>query len=672
MARALTPRGTSGSLARFVDTGIVGAAEVHAARLIAEATTGSETTSDDALLALVFAVWAMNRGHVCVNLDALQEQVVAEVAPFATEERLAEIADLPWPDPNTLADAIKRADLVGPASETPDTTRPLVLSDRRLFLTRQWVDEGIVAGLLAERLLEPERDIHPMSESWITAAIPGATDDDRQALAVRTILRHSTLLLLGGPGTGKTHTIAAILHALSEERAAGGEPGHLRVAIAAPTAKAAQQVTSAIVEKFRPDAPGSFPSTHKDQIVGWANEADTVHRLLGVHRGNMVRFRHDARNPLPYDVIVIDEVSMVSLPLMARLLEAVPHGARLILVGDPQQLQSIETGAVLAQLEQLRNEQPQIVTLTENHRQVELDDDGRRIVDEHGKGVLNDIGTLADTIRKVATSHAESGAGADPAAVERVLELLGSHRSSTGHDRDVPSLIAWIPIDDKRKPTDDLIFDRVTPDFAAFRDAAETARIPATDETDARRRADTALDLLSRVRVLCGHREGPWGVSGWNDRVGTHVGLDQGLFAPGRPLLVTRNDRAVGVNNGDNGIVVGRDRTRAAFRLHKPGAGADDLPDLLDPVSLSNLETAFAMTVHKSQGSQYETVVFVVPPIGSPLLQLELFYTAVTRAKERLVIIGSEEAIRQALLTPVRRASGLADRIRSVMTAMQG
>ncbi len=665
MARRLTPNVPSAVLAQFVEAGVLGAAEVHAAQLIAEVATGSTDTSDDNLTALAFAVWAMNRGHVCIDLDSLQNQVMTEVAPFASEERLAEFASLEWPDITALTAAITASGLVGPASEKPDLTKPLVLADGRLFLTRQWIDEGVVAGLLAERLLAPERATHPSAESWISAAIPGADQDDLQALAVRTILRHSTLLLMGGPGTGKTHTIAAMLHALAEEHDSSGNPGHLRVALAAPTAKAAQQVTSSIIEKFeKPDDENAFPVGHKDKIIEWANEADTVHRLLGVRAGNLVRFRHDARNPLPYDVIVVDEVSMVSLPLMARLLEAIPQHARLILVGDPQQLQSIETGAVLAQLEMLKADFDQIITLTKNRRQASVDKDGN--------SVLNQIGLLAELIRAVGTPVNGQGSVGQVESVSDVMSFVDQCRvtsqSATIGTSAGPS-ITWIPVEDKQVPTADTTIDVLAHDLKSFAEAAEAAaRFPADDD-EARRNANDALTCLSRVRVLCGHRDGPHGVSGWNDAVRAKIGLKPGLDQPGRPVLVTRNDRAVGLNNGDNGMVVTGTPSRIAFHLHKRAGESDNLPDLLDQSALTHLETSFAMTVHKSQGSQYETVVFVVPPVGSPLLQLELFYTAVTRAKSRLVIIGSEESIRQALMTPIKRASGLADRIRAAIDA---
>jgi len=643
-SRRLVPRVVHPALAPFVDLGILGPAEVHAAHHIAGAGLGDAGPADHELLALAFAVWSINRSHVCLDLSDIEGQVVSEVAPFAGEDLLQTMSELPWP--TMLQAALKSSALVsvvGPVgSATPSPDRPLVLKGDLLYLKRQWDDEGIVADLLARRLAAPPDHLDPSADDWSRAAFDDPDECRDQVAAVRNVLANKLSVLLGGPGTGKTFTIAAMLHALAERRAhEGGRP--LRVALAAPTAKAAQQMTSSITGSID---GRKFPAVHTDQIRIWAAGAGTLHGLLGVRNGNLVRFRHGPTNPLPYDVIVVDEVSMVSLPLMARLLEAVPAGATLVLVGDPRQLQSIETGAVLAQLWDLRAELPHMTVLERNRRQE------HQLAD--GTAVLNDIGELAKAMR--VDRH-------DDTSVARVIDLL---ENADGRE------LVWIPVGPGAKPTAREVVAKVEPHLKDFKEAKKIADIDAPDAAAELAAATRALAKADRVRILCAHREGDWGVSGWNE-VGHQIsGVGRWRADPGRPLLVTRNDRSIGINNGDSGIVWGRSRPRAGLHVHRSAGQGGGTLRLFEIATLADIETAFATTVHKAQGSQYDTVVFVVPPAHSPLLQHELLYTAITRAMTKLVLIGAAESISKALTTPTRRRSGLADRIRTARAGLVG
>jgi exodeoxyribonuclease V alpha subunit len=367
----------------------------------------------------------------------------------------------------------------------------------------------------------------------------------------------------GGPGTGKTRTVAHIVALLLEQ-----EPSAL-VALAAPTAVAARRLTDAMrgagVERV---------------------EAQTLHRLLGWRPDARSRFRHHRGNRLPHDVVVVDETSMVGLWQMARLIEAVRPDARLILVGDPGQLTSIEAGAVLGDIAAAGGDA--VVVLEEVYR-----------YDEH-------IGRVAEAIRR-----------GDADAV--VAALAG---------------VEWIQ-------------DPGAPLTSVRERAVETARA-VTVAAEAGDGAQ-AIAALGSFRLLCAHRRGPYGVSAWTERIEDWTGAAGGDWYVGRPLLVTRNDYGLQLYNGDTGVVIaGSGGMMAAF-----DRGA------VSPSRLDAVETVYAMTVHKAQGSQFGTAAVVLPEPTSAILTRELLYTAVTRAREELIVVGTEAAVRAAVARPVARASGL-------------
>ncbi len=373
----------------------------------------------------------------------------------------------------------------------------------------------------------------------------------------------------------------------------------MRVAMAAPTGKAAARLQEAVH-----DAAGKLAPADRARLAGL--QAGTLHRLLRTHPGNSTRFRHDRHNRLPHDVIVVDETSMVSLTMMARLLEAVRPDARLILVGDPDQLSSVDAGAVLSDLVRGfdgRADSP-VAALRTTHR--------------YG----TEIGTLAEALRE-----------GDADAVVAAL--------SAGH-----TAVEWIRDEDP-----------ATQIRATSLDVALAARDAAASGL-----ADKALAALDRHRLLCAHRDGPYGVRHWNRRIEQWITAETGdpLYESayvGRPLLVTANDYALGVYNGDVGVVIDRNGTRRVALI------AGDGPLEVAPSRLGDVDTMHAMTIHKSQGSQADVVTVLLPDEDSRLLTRELFYTAVTRAKERVRVIGPESAVRAAVGHRARRATGLARRL---------
>jgi exodeoxyribonuclease V alpha subunit len=624
---------------KFIDAGIFTSAEVHTAERITEAVftaANSKATFLD-LLAVAVAVWAPVNGHVCADLGRIDDQVLGEFRNVNQPEDSAR-PELPWPNASEWVAHLAGGPLVGnPVEADVDVTKPLVLKNDRLYLTRQWIDEGIVAKDLATRLSLSEIGLPAGADSWL-AEVFGTDTTGKQYLAVKNSLSHNTTVLLGGPGTGKTYTIAAMLHAFHREHQVTSAPdaAALRVALAAPTAKAARQIGSSIEGALKSE---SFPAEFSGELSRIGREASTIHRLLGTMRQSRGRFRHNRRNFLPYNIVIVDEVSMVSLALMARLLEALAPETKLVLVGDGEQLKSVENGAVLPEIASLRQSGVKfpIVTLTENRRQMNAPG-----------GKLNRIGVLAEMMR---APEDKADPGRD---VDAIFEFL----------RVDDDEITWSELsdDDASPVTPGLVLEGIDDDLDAFTKAKVAALAGKESE---------ALDQLARIRVLCGHRVGRFGVKEWNSALGKHLEIPLDRTSPGLPLLNTKNEVRTGLVNGDTGIVASLDGTPyAIFRTTRQATGEDggesastDEIRRFEPTSLESVEISFATTIHKAQGSQYETAIVVCPPHTSPLATRELVYTAATRATHRLVIIASPRALRHAIETNTRRESGLADRI---------
>jgi exodeoxyribonuclease V alpha subunit len=442
----------------------------------------------------------------------------------------------------------------------------------------------------------------------LEALLPrGASSDaEPQHRAVLMAAERSVTVLTGGPGTGKTHTIARLVAVLLADAAERGEP--VRIALAAPTGKAAARLREALDQAADTGLGGAVASS---SMSGQLREipALTLHRLLGPLPAVRTRFEFDAERPLPYDVVVLDETSMVPLPMMARLLEGLRPGARLVLVGDPDQLASVDVGAILGD----------VVAAAASSSASPLSLASVRLLRGHRQQHGSEISVLSDAIRDGRADDA--------------LDLLRG-----GGD------VTFLEHRDPLSAADGAgVRDIVSGPLSACRAAALAGD------------AETALDVASRVRVLCAHRRGRFGAEAWNTALGSWM-----LGRPhpprhfaGRSLLVTRNDLRHRLSNGDSGVLVSRDdRLLAAFRV------AGEVRTFA-PVQLESVDTAFATTVHKSQGSEYDTVVIVLPPAGSPLARRELLYTAVTRATRRVVVVGSSESFLTSASTRAPRSTGL-------------
>jgi exodeoxyribonuclease V alpha subunit len=425
---------------------------------------------------------------------------------------------------------------------------------------------------------------------------------DWQSVAAFAAAQKKFCVISGGPGTGKTHTLVLILALLLELDATR----KLRIAVAAPTGKAAARIQESIRQIK------SALNCGEDIKAQLPEDATTIHRLLG-YRPDSTSFRHNAENPLPFDVVAVDEASMADLALMAKLFQAIPPNARVILLGDKDQLASVEAGAVLGDICAAAGENknsplaPCVVQLKKNHR----------------FGADSAIFHLSHAINE-----------GDP---EKVFQIL----RSSGAKAKADLVAAVLPERAKLKAA---LKDKVIAGFGDFLKAADPL---------------AAIAALSRFRVLCALREGPFGVAGLNRVIGEildEAGLIRRaeIFYDRRPVMVTQNDYHLKLFNGDIGVIWhDASGSRACF------AGADQSLRTFLPLRLPAHETAYAMTVHKSQGSEFDRVLLLLPDKPSPILTRELLYTGITRARCGVELWFDEAVFRAACAQRVRRNSGL-------------
>lgn len=572
----------TGLLRTFNEAGVLESADVH----VAQRLTAMAGESDPSVaLALALVVRALRGGSVCVDLKSIESQVG--------------IADLPWPSAPQWLEAV----LASPLAGQPPVLR--VYDGNLLYLDRYWREEQQVADDFSALLSTPGRSAVPDTERLF----PGGYEEQREAAGIA--LQQGLTVLTGGPGTGKTTTVARLLALFAEQAELDGGPP-LRIALAAPTGKAAARLHEAVQLEVNELGPAD-----RQRVSGL--RATTLHRLLGSRPDTSSRFRHHRGNRLPHDVIVVDETSMVSLTMMARLLESVRPQTRLLLVGDPDQLASVEAGAVLADLVDGLGARAdaRVAALRTSHRFGES------------------IGKLASSIRD----------GDADLAID-ILRAGGDH-------------IEWLDTEDPTTPLRNML----VPQALALRQAAVLGD------------AQAALATLDEHRLLCAHRRGRYGIAHWNRQVERWLVEVTGdpiwsPWYPGRPVLVTNNDYGLGVYNGDTGVTVVEGAGRQGT-LRAVIAGADDVLEFATS-RLSDVETMHAMTIHKSQGSQAEVVTVLMPPEDSRLLTRELLYTAVTRAKQKVRVVGPEASVRAAIARRAVRASGLARRLASGTGSQHG
>ena len=671
-------RAAEDRLRPFYERGVLGAAEVHVAARLGRLT---RELDPEALLGLAFAVRAPLHGHICAHLEQLDDSLLPDPAEGGKEQQGP---GLPWPEDRAAwAVAIRTCqNLVRLGQE--DRITPFVLDGALLYMDRYWRYQTRLAANLRRMGAGPT--IRPHLPGLLRAGLdslfppqPGSLDADqldRQKLgAVMAVLRPLSVIS-GGPGMGKTWTIRKILTLLFVQQAAarGERSPDLRVALAAPTGKAAARMKEAINEdldaflKLAPGALGQATTVEEvRQFLLHRLESCTLHRLLGWQPQNPSRFRHNAENPLPHQVVVVDETSMVDFAMMAKLVDAVSPEARLVLLGDRHQLASVEAGTVLADLcgdldhgaislssafvEEVRSHCGMDLTPHVNQvRRRGLHDNMVQLNKNYRFAGDSGIGAFARACLDGGLDPAQGLAVLRPDASWQDLTLLPRLRHKSG--RLSEELNAML-----------------VEGYQPYLEILDRGPARAEEEQSFHRRV---LQAFERFRVLCALRRGPHGEEGLNLAVerllqGEKIGslhLSREEHYVGRPVLVRSNDYTVNRYNGDVGVVVRRLKGpwKGSPQVAFPGPG-----DAVEYLALSRLprhQTVFAMTIHKSQGSQFLHALVVLPEKQSPVLTRELIYTGVTRAAARMTMVGDEEVLRRALARTVQRASGLSAELR--------
>ena len=561
-------------------------------------------------------------GHVCLVLDALPER--SDV-------------DGPWPTATVLRAALLASGMcraegarAGEAGEQgPDAlvaSTPLVLdAGDRLYLHRDFAAERTIRDWLVQRLGRPERlPATTLRQALAEPRRQGRDDDthrnepDWQLAAVAAAARAPFLLLTGGPGTGKTTTVARLLGVLLQH-----EPA-LRIAVTAPTGKAAARLGEALLQRAseRPELAATVAKL----------QPTTLHRLLGYLPLDDA-FRAGPNRRLPYDLVVVDEASMVDPAVLAVLCRALPDDARLVLVGDRDQLAAVAAGQVLGDL-------------------------CRAAAPERGCGPA-----LARYVHEATGMQLPVQAGAPPLA-DHVVALQTNHRFASQ-----PGIAGFAQALARRRPDEALaVLRHGHGDLVRARDGDDALGQLGPELLAAARAAaggaEAATAALLQTRVLCAVRHGPTGTDAWNRRVEALLAR-QGVrtddpYYVGRPILVTANDHQNRIWNGDLGVVVrDGDRTAVAF------AQGDGTLRLVPPLRLPAHETAWAMTVHKAQGSEFAHVLLVMPDQPGPLWQASVLYTGITRARARAILLARDDLLADGLRNWPNRASGLAAALRA-------
>ena len=567
--------------------------------------------------------------------------------------------------PQALAEHLLNYQAVSPADGELDT--PLILDGDRLYLQRYYQFETQVAVRL-KQLNQPLTVVAPDKVTSILNILFAAQTEkpDWQKIATATAFSQKLAVITGGPGTGKTTTVTKLLLLLCLEQ-------QLTIKLVAPTGKAAARLSESIKAskaRLAQELAQYDDTLDLKQLEQVPEEAATLHRLLGVIPGSH-KFRHHRDNPLRLDLLILDEASMVDLPMMHKLLEALPDHARLILLGDQDQLASVEAGAVLADI-------------CAGLKQTESVEAGWRMRYSQEKATL---------LSKLTCEDLSPYINAHPALGDSLAMLMHSHRfkgdagigqlASAVNRRDLAGILnvwqsgyaelGWLEHQLTLQGNSGLtaLMSQSVEQYSPY--LAMVKQLAGEDSADGKELDEIANEIIARFndyRILCAMRAGEYGVEGINAAV-TQALKDARLIEPssefyaGRPIIIQSNDYNLGLFNGDIGVILpssGATRRLMAYFVQADGSLLKVLP-----ARLPSHETCYAMTVHKSQGSEFQQVAFVLPPRPSvaqrQLLTKELVYTAITRAKGHFTCLGSQAVFEAACRQATLRASGLAQRL---------
>lgn len=610
------------------------------------------------------------RGHTCLPLRLLVN-TPDEILVWP-EQAQAELQTLWASLPSHLVawlDALRMSSLVRTPENQPDSGQPLVLGGTEeeplLYLRRYWLNEQQVAREVLQRSASSQVVDEALAAKWLDrlfdSTVKPESDDqdvDWQKLACAVALRASLTVITGGPGTGKTYTAARLLALLF---AMSIEPQRLRVALAAPTGKAAARLRQSIDLSLKELSTRLGDDLDLEAFTQRMGAAKTLHSLLGA-RVDTRQFRFNAVNLLDVDILIVDEASMIHLEMMSALLQAMPPGSKLILLGDKDQLASVEAGAVLGDLcrEAVHGgynpETARYVTATT----------GKALRSEF---LANTAHTTSLTQQTVMLRKSRRFGGLIGQLAQAVNVGDGDTAQKLISDDTTGVLQATI------HPSVKTILDLATKGragapacYADYLQILNARPKIATEQIgDHEAWVKSVLTAFERFRILCAVHDGEWGTLGLNQSV--QRALEQagllklrGEWFVGRPVMVTRNDPQVGVFNGDVGVTLPGPPGATVMRVYF--LDGDNLRSV-GVSRLAHVETAFALTVHKSQGSEFMHTALVLPPGGGKVLTRELVYTGITRARESFTLIEAQERLLQlGIKRKSRRASGLEMRMK--------
>jgi exodeoxyribonuclease V alpha subunit len=586
------------------------------------------------------------RGHSCLMLAELAADPATLLGWSGEQWEALAAAAGPLPKNVKLWSAqLTAADQVWQVGDL-DFDQPLVLDGERLYLRRYWRDETLVAAAIRARALDARTVDAPQVRKWLDilfASDRRAEAPDWQKLACAIALRGSVAIITGGPGTGKTYTVARLLALLF---AMANDAGHQRIALAAPTGKAAARLKQSIdkaLTELADKVGGALPLRELTARMGAAR---TLHSLLGA-RPDTRAFAHHKGNPLDVDVLIVDEASMVHLEMMAALLDALPPGATLILLGDKDQLASVEAGAVLGDLchdAQAGGYSPDTLAyaLAAAGETIPAEFAGsagalaqQTVMLRHSRRFGGPIGQLALAVNGGDVARAEQVLRGGDSAVNWIEHAHQHHVLQLAGDGYAPYLSL----------------------IAGFDGRGHEAWVRAV------------LQSFEAFRILCAVRDGEWGVTGLNAAIeqkleSARLIRGRGEWYVGRPVMVTRNDYGTGVFNGDIGLTLNDPARPGSLRVYF--LEGDKVRSVLS-TRLRHVETAFAMTVHKSQGSEFRHTVLVLPKERGSMIARELIYTGITRASSVFTLVSAGSGgLGEAIVRKTRRASGLREMIGTI------
>ena len=599
-------------------SGIITNIDFHFARFI---TNLCERYDPDIFMGAALVSNAAGNGDVYLDLS--------KVADKPLSETMENESDLQCPELTVWTEKLYSSSVVG----KPGEYCPLILDHKnRLYLYRYWDYEKKLSDSIIKRAQENINtvDITLLQDS-LKRLFPGisGTGIDWQKVAALTATFKKFCVISGGPGTGKTFTVAKILALLCEQN----RRDRLEILLAAPTGKAAARLSETIRNTKK------SLECNDDVINAIPSESYTIHRMLKTISGSPY-FIHNAKKPLNADVVIVDEASMVDLALMSKLIEAVPDNARLILVGDKDQLASVEAGSVLGDICDRDKDHGFSERFCKRFEEITQEKFG--VAGEHNK-ISSALDDCIVVLKKSFRFDADSAVGKLSRRVNhgdfaKVLELLKTHGQ-----------ISWQEILNP-KALSRALSQEVIKGYSGYLNTADPLK---------------ALERFNRFKILCAVNIGPYGVNAIN-RLAEQILKQEVLINPdqewyrGRPVLITRNDYNLGLFNGDMGITLPVPGSgNQELYVYFPGVSGDFRRFL--PYRLPEHETAFATTVHKSQGSEFDDILLVLPDKDYPVLTRELLYTAITRARHNISIWGTPDIIKTAVLRKIERTSGLRD-----------